>query len=1335
MNNLEPRQITIQPIISYPREAEVGKTYLLTLDIQAVAAEDYWPYQSEELELYCSVDSEPVFSTKPLGEPVIILNRFGGSYGPASFTLTASSKGTEGKLRINLVNGQGLLVHQVELTGIRIHESPPIIKAHKSEPISQQNIAEKFENYFLWLYRSVSNLSMAAIDPKAVYDASSQQIALNSVYVLPHVLGSDEKRTTSVIDTINKHSRLVILGEPGSGKTAFLNYLVLCISGEALQNKDINLSSLTQRSSDTQQWNPLTFDGRANLSSPTQQPSNTEGIKNAWDHGLLLLVKITLRDFATRGLPNSSDQLKADDIWSFLKTEPGIEDFVPNIQNEFIENGGLLLLDGLDEIPAVDQKRWQIKQFIEEVANAFPKVRIIVSSRTYAYQSQPQRLSRFSEVILAPFSREQINIFIERWYGHLAVLGNLQLVDAQSRAESLKQALNASEHLRSLAERPLLLTLLVSLHAWRGGSLPEKREELYADAVDLMLDFWERQKVERDSSGKVLSIQPGLAEWLKVGRDKVRSLLNRLAYEAHATQPDISGPAHINESDIVTSLLTLSDSPDLRPGQLVGYLSTRTGILLPQGAGIYSLPHRTLQEYLAACHLTNENYPEQVADLVRSDPNRWREVALLAGARAARGSTHALWALVDALCYANHNSVKKPSLADVWGAHVAGELIAESTDLSNLNERNTASLNRVRQWLVYILRSEHMPTVERAGAGNILARLGDPRSEVLSVDQMLFCYVPPGLFWMGDNKGRDNEKPQHQLDIPYGYWLAKFPVTNAQFEAFIHSDGYANEKYWQEAKTLGLWHDGQIRDSINEELRYRPFQWGHPFNLPNHPVVGISWLEALAFTRWLTEKWKGQGKLPHDWVVQLPSEAEWEKAARGGIRVPISPFISPKSPVRELSIDLVNNPNPQTDYTWGREADPDRANYLASSIGSSNAVGCFPGGVSAYGCEEMLGNVREWTRSLERSYPYDPFDGREEVPASNDQLIILRGGSYKNSDYELRSSYRGRNISPNVSYRGFRLAIIPDPRNKRDSPIENYSWVFVRNISPTDAQFAEVYGIVNELKDKLSNIRTIQDAYLEIIMYGSVARGTAIAPIADIDILLLLKLNPLKESPKIACTIVQELLLRLYSKNQTVDSGKARQVRSFGASTIVQLPDRLRLEVTPAVVSVQEQNEILIPDWRVQRWVPSNHNRHADVARGFDQQTNGQFTALVKMFKYWYLYAHEIRFLHSFVAECLVAANFEPSDNDLLSAFEQLLKQLQTRYKSAEQLTRVPVMGVKGETKTTAIKARQHQKLMAVIDVTLQQIKSAQEIQSWETKVQMWRKIFGDKFPEKLLEK
>jgi predicted NACHT family NTPase len=167
-----------------------------------------------------------------------------------------------------------------------------------------------------------------------------------------------------------------------------------------------------------------------------------------------------------------------------------------------------LLLDGLDEVPEADERRLQVKQAVEQFAAMFRKVRVLVTSRTYAYQQQDWKLRGFTEAVLAPFKEAQIRRFVERWYAYVGPLRNLSPEDAQGRAVRLNDIITHNPRLYELATRPLLLTLMASLHAWRGGTLPEQREQLYDDAVNLLLHQWESQKVKRRPDGTEEVIQP-----------------------------------------------------------------------------------------------------------------------------------------------------------------------------------------------------------------------------------------------------------------------------------------------------------------------------------------------------------------------------------------------------------------------------------------------------------------------------------------------------------------------------------------------------------------------------------------------------------------------------------------------------------------------------------------------------------------------------------------------------------------------------------------------------------------------------------------------------------
>ncbi|PIE34017.1 hypothetical protein CSA56_08860 [candidate division KSB3 bacterium] len=502
--------------------------------------------------------------------------------------------------------------------------------------------------YLSRLFQQTSQLPLSVVDRQATSSGIDSRLRLDAIYTALITRGGgqehvrDEKdaeeRRFSALEQVNRHRHLVLLGDPGSGKSTFVKFTAMCLAGELLGETQANLTLLTA---------PLPQDQKDDNNGQQPEPQ-------CWTQGALLPVLVILRDFAARTLPPANQPGTARHLWEFLEEElraAMLDDYVQEFRQHVQQHESLLLLDGLDEVPEASQRRSQIKQVVEDFAASFPKCRILVTSRTYAYQRQEWQLCEFQDTVLAPFTQPQIRCFIDHWYDHLTDIRGLNPEDARGRAELLKRVIFQSERLYNFAERPLLLTLMASLHACRGGSLPEKREELYNDSVELLLDWWESPKIVRDSSGKILITQESLTELLKVGKECVREALNDLAFHVHHDQPDLVGTADIAQIDLVDRLMRLQQRKDLQPGRLLEYLSDRAGLLVPRGVGIFSFPHRSFQEYLAACYLTDEDYPDQIADLARQEPNRWREVALLAGAKASRGTAAAIWLLAGALCY------------------------------------------------------------------------------------------------------------------------------------------------------------------------------------------------------------------------------------------------------------------------------------------------------------------------------------------------------------------------------------------------------------------------------------------------------------------------------------------------------------------------------------------------------------------------------------------------------------------------------------------------------------------------------------------------------------
>ena len=820
-----------------------------------------------------------------------------------------------------------------------------------------------------------------------------------------------ESTPLPALEVLNKQSRLVLTGAPGSGKSAFVNYLAVCLAGEALGDSSRNLQALTE---------PLPDDEGA----PDKEPQ-------AWDHRSLVPVRIILRDFATsKSFPSSDEEGDTAFLLNFIKTDlelKGCTEYYPILEARLRSGEALVLFDGLDEVADAGQQRERLIQCISAFGGSFGKSRLLVTCRPYAYDQAQWHIQGFQHAALADFGPGQICRFIDRWYANRPEFDSEA---ATARAQQLKQTVLNRDALRELVKRPLLLTLTAYLHA-NHHELPERRADLYERLLDLLIVKWEAARFKSlDAEAARRREQYSLAEFLQVGADAIRLVLERLAFQAHARQTDLQGTADIPGKDLTHQLACLATESTSGQGRAVDplalseYLRDRLGILHQRGGesaldAVYTFPHRSFQEFLSAAYFRREEpqmfelFPElefdEWADLAahlgRSDPERWREVVLLAGGIKSMKEPGPVWGLVDSLFPVVSESSELCN-EDAWGLRLAGEILAENLKRNQLSAKRAGILKRIQLSLPGLLRTKHLQATERVAAGRYLARIGDARAGVSELDSMQFCYVSPGPFFLGSTKADEmaygNEKKgAGEHDVDYAYWLARYPVTVAQFRRYVDDRG--------------------VKPGHADCL-------GGPANTP---VVYVSWNEAMAFCGWLTDRWQGIGCLPQGYQVCLPSEPEWEKGARGGYRIPAvdSQLVASVKDVAKSELKalvLENNDQAQRLYPWGDAPEEERMNFNMN-IESVSAVGAYSGGTSPYGCEEMSGNVWEWTRSLYAEYPYPKAaKARRKREGDGKGSRALRGGSFLDYLRLVRCAFRyGDAPDGRFNFIGFRVVLSP----------------------------------------------------------------------------------------------------------------------------------------------------------------------------------------------------------------------------------------------------------------------------------------------------------------------
>jgi iron(II)-dependent oxidoreductase len=300
-------------------------------------------------------------------------------------------------------------------------------------------------------------------------------------------------------------------------------------------------------------------------------------------------------------------------------------------------------------------------------------------------------------------------------------------------------------------------------------------------------------------------------------------------------------------------------------------------------------------------------------------------------------------------------------------AQYSALMVAEFAEAS---ERFT---DRIRDLVLDIVSHGTLTDSQREKAGRILSRLGDPRDlEALAV-------VPAGTFTMG-SASNPNSQPVGTIAVS-SFRIGIYPVVNKHYMAFIQD----TNREW-----LSL-------DGADPERQ-------------NAPATDLTWHDARAYCAWLTTRWRSNGTIGPEDQVRLPTEPEWERAARG---------------------DQNDAGNDGLVYPWGTSWQDNAANSEETGFNNTCAVSIFPRGRSPYGCYDMAGHIWEWCTTLwgedmaTPSFPY-PWrdDGREALDAPEQVRRVLRGGCFSSPKIKANCVYRG-SLEPSGFWRGngFRVVV------------------------------------------------------------------------------------------------------------------------------------------------------------------------------------------------------------------------------------------------------------------------------------------------------------------------
>lgn len=724
-----------------------------------------------------------------------------------------------------------------------------------------------------------------------------------------------------VLDILKEKDGVVILGDPGAGKTTFLKFLALKLAcGEGAD---------------------LGLDDRLPLLFPLAAYANALAVRN-----------VRLDEFIAAYFKETVGDLPIDLL----------------VREALAAGRALILLDGLDEVKDLSQRNTVVERVTDFFSAQHRKGnKFVLTSRVVGYRAVRTVADGMTECTLIDFDDDEIAEFVGKWTSTLEkqALGDTRVArhDAETERRELMNAMQTNEGVRRLAANPLLLTIL-ALMKRKSVTLPERRVQLYDQYVTTLLSTWNRA---RSMSGRA----PGR------DLDEVQTtrVLAPLALWMHEVSP---GVGLVKQQDVKRKLEEIytargEANPEAAARQFLVDVREHAALLLERGAEEYGFIHLTFEEYLAAVALAffAQGEAQPIVEILAAHigEQAWREVSLLTVAYIGirQNLPRVAGQVVEALALSQNGEAGEAAL-------LAGEAALDALPDGVTPESRAKAIEA----LIPAMQNEAAKPETRRRAGLALSRLG-----WIPQDLEDWVKIPVGKFLYG------NKKVEKQ--IPHPYWIAKYPVTNLQFARFMKDGGYENEKWW--SKDGWAWRTGKYDSKATEDyekdwlarrpvdLRHQPFFWDSPaYSHTLQPVVGVTWFEAQAYCRWRNVQPLNLD-LPANYAVRLPTELEWERAAR---------FTDGR------------------EYPWGEGFDKKFANTSESGDMGTTAVCTYPLGKSREGVWDMSGDVWEWSA-----------DWYEK-----DKYRALRGGSWLVNFRGARCAIRYWDVPDNFSISvGFRLVV------------------------------------------------------------------------------------------------------------------------------------------------------------------------------------------------------------------------------------------------------------------------------------------------------------------------